>query len=902
MAGKAAGDADGVTPMMAQYLRIASENPGYVLFYRMGDFYELFLGDAEVASKVLGIVLTRRGKHLGEDIPMCGVPVTRSEEYLHRLIAHGLRVAICEQVEDPAEARRRGARSVVERAVVRLVTAGTVTEEGLLEAAEPSRLVAVARASARGAVGVASVDITTGCFVVCETSPEGLGAVLARLEPREVVTDDATADDPLIGPAVTEGRHALTRAALRQASPESSERVLREWYGTATLDGFGALTPAEVAAGAVAVTYVARTQVASRPNLRPPCRLDAENGTVEIDASTRASLEITRSMSGERRGSLLHAVDQTVTPAGSRLLAERLAGPVTDVGAIRGRHDAVAWLVEAPALRAALRGALRGMTDLSRATSRLALGRGGPRDLAAVRDGLATAAGVSSAMSAHGSVPPDMAGAAARALATGDALRADLADVLADEPPLSRRDGGFVREGFDPDLDATRSLRDEARRFVAGLQARYCEETGVRTLRVKHTGQHGYLVEVPQSAAEGLASRHGGRFSRRHTLTDAVRFSTVELSDLDARVASAGERALELEGAAFDALAARVAESSEAVNLVADADGGGRRRVLPRRGGRLEGLVPPGGGRGQRLQGRRGAAPGGGGGARGARGAPSCPTTATCRGTPGAAGVAVVTGPNMAGKSTFLRQNAVIAVLAQAGSFVPADSAHVGVVDRLFSRVGASDDLARGRSTFMVEMVETAAILNGAGPRSLVVMDEIGRGTATYDGLSIAWAAMEHLHDENRCRCLFATHYHELTGLKGRDRLSNLSMRVVEHEDEVVFAHEVVAGAAGRSYGIHVARLAGLPASALRRAGSLLADLEARGRKGGPRATPPEMTLFDFAERQRAEPPTARPPDPALVALDALDPDALSPRQALQALYDLKRARAGAPSANRASA
>ncbi len=886
-----AADGDGVTPMMAQYIGIKEAHAGYLLFYRMGDFYELFLDDAEVAAKALGIALTKRGKHQGADIPMCGVPVERSEDYLHRLIARGHRVAVCEQVEDPAEARLRGAKSVVRREVVRLVTPGTVTEDGLLEPGEPSRLVAVARPDPRGPVGVASVDITTGCFTVAETPAGDLDAMLSRLQPREVVADDALVDADDTGAALRGGHHVLTRAARRHGSAESAARAVREWYGVATLDGFGAMGEAEVSAASVALSYVARTQIAARPNLRPPERLDATNGTVGIDAATRNSLELTRTLAGERKGSLLHAIDATMTPAGSRLLAERLAGPITDVALIAERLDAVARLHADHPLRSSLRKALKGMPDLSRATSRLALGRGGPRDLAAVRDGLATGRRVAAALDGAGALPSTARAAGAAVGCAPDLLEA-LTGMLADDPPPNRRDGGFVRPGHDPALDAEVTLRDETRTIVAALQARYVGETGMRTLRIKHNGSLGYFVEVPQASAEALAK--DGVFHRRQGMSDAVRFTTDELADLDRRISAAGERALQIEQAAFDRCAGAVAASSIPLNRIADAVAevdvtcslaevaASRGWTRPMVDGSLAFVV---------RQGRHPVVEA----ALQDRGESFVPNDCDLSGHAGGkaagGGVAIVTGPNMAGKSTFLRQNALLAILAQCGSFVPAGEARIGVVDQVFSRVGASDDLARGRSTFMVEMVETAAILNRAGPRSLVVMDEIGRGTATWDGLALAWAAVEHIHHQNRSRTLFATHYHELTALSKRHpRLVNLHMRVNEFEGEVAFAHEVAPGAAGRSYGIHVAKLAGMPPRALERARDILEGLEGGARKGGAKARAAELPLFDFAHG-RPEPPPPRL-DPALAALDALDPEQMSPREAMQALFALKEARA----------
>ena len=875
------------TPMMAQYIEIKAANPGCLLFYRMGDFFELFFDDAEIASRALGITLTKRGKHGGLDIPMCGVPVDRADDYLHRLIAAGHRVAVCEQTEDPAEAKKRGGKSVVQRAVVRLVTPGTLTEDRLLEPARANLLVAVARrrlSDTAWCYGLASVDISTGRFSVSETDGEGLAAEIARIDPREIVLPDTIHDDPDLKAVWRDGKAALTPLPRDGLDPASAERRLREFYGVATLDAFGTFTRAEIAAAGSALSYVERTQFGSRPALQPPARL-AGGATLLIDPATRANLELMRTLGGERQGSLLAAVDRTLTAAGGRLLAERLAGPLTGLAAIIRRQDALAFLVAGRELREGLRERLGRAPDSSRALSRLSLGRGGPRDLACLRDGLEAAAGIASQLDRVGDLPDETAEACETARGAPPTLAAELKRALADELPLLRRDGGFIRPGYDPALDETRELAQDSRRVVAALQARYAAETGCRTLRVKHNNVIGYYVEVPQAAGEELA-RAGGAFIHRQTMAGAMRFTTTELGELEGKIASASERALRLELGHFDALSAAVGEAAPAIAAAAEALAlldvtaaladladdlawtrpklddslafrieGGRHPVveaaLKRTG---EPFIANGTAIGGEREGR----------------------------------ILLVTGPNMGGKSTYLRQNAVLAVLAQAGSFVPATAAHLGIVDRLFSRVGAADDLARGRSTFMVEMVETAAILNGATRRSLVILDEIGRGTATFDGLSIAWAAIEHLHEENRCRALFATHFHELTALGERlPRLANATLRTTDWNGDVVFLHEVVPGAADRSYGLQVARLAGLPAAVVERAKVILTELEKQDRERPKAALIDDLPLFAAARPAQAAPKPAEP-DPLRAALAKVDPDALSPREALEALYRLK--------------
>ena len=873
-----------LTPMMAQYFEIKSANPDCLLFYRMGDFYELFFEDAEIASRALGIVLTKRGKHDGQDIRMCGVPVERADDYLNRLIALGLRVAVCEQIEDPAEAKKRGAKSVVKREVIRLVTPGTITEEQLLEPGRARLLVAVQRVRAgdgRWAYGLAALDLSTGAVSLSEADEAGLAAEIARLEPSEVVAAQALYDEPAFQRLVADMRLAATPLAREAGDSAAAERRVCEFYGVETLDGFGAFTRAEVAALALALAYVKRTQFEAEPALSPPTRR-ARGASLEIDAATRANLELTRTLSGAREGSLLATIDLTVTPAGARLIAERLASPLTNPEAINQRLDSLDFLVEAAPIREALRRALAGAPDFLRSLSRLSLDRAGPRDLAAIRDGLAAAHELARILDAADELPAGLLRSYALLRADCGALSRDLEAMLADELPLVKRDGGFVRAGALSPLDEARALRDETRRVIAEMQASYAQETAVRQLKIKHNNVLGYYIETPQAQGEAMLKPPlSATFIHRQTMAGALRFTTAALVDLEARIASSAERALALELDAFERLRQACLAESEALRgfgaAIADIDVAAALAEIAVKREWTRPVVDAS--LAFRIQGGRHPVVEA---ALKAAGEPFVANDCDLSGDVADGGrIAVVTGPNMAGKSTFLRQNALIALVAQLGSHVPAARAHIGVVDRLFSRVGAADDLARGRSTFMVEMVETAAILNQATSRSLVILDEIGRGTATFDGLSIAYACVEHLSAVNRSRALFATHFHELTQLaETLPRLTNLTMRVSEFKGSLVFLHEVVAGAADRSYGIQVAKLAGLPASVVKRARKVLADLEA----SRPSGTLNSLPLFSY------EPPKPQPAhDELREAMSALDPDAMTPREALDALYALRR-------------
>ncbi|HZR72796.1 DNA mismatch repair protein MutS [Bradyrhizobium sp.] len=881
-----------VTPMMEQYLEIKAANPDMLLFYRMGDFYELFFEDAEIASRALGIMLTKRGKHQGADIPMCGVPVERSDDYLHRLIAQGFRVAVCEQMEDPAAARARGAKSVVRRDVVRLVTPGTLTEDTLLDARANNYLLAIARmrgSSGADRLGLAWIDISTSEFIVTECSISELAATLSRINPNEIIVTDALYGDTDIGSTLREWP-AVTPLTRDVFDSSTAERRLCDYFAVATMDGLSAMSRLEATAAAAAVTYIDRTQVGKRPPLSPPSR-EASGTTMAIDPATRANLELTRTLGGERRGSLLDAIDCTVTSAGSRLLAQRLAAPLTEASAIARRLDAIAAFVADSGLRDDLRTTLHAAPDLSRALARLSLGRGGPRDLAGLRDAILAADQALAQLARMQEPPQDVVAIMAALRRPSRELAREFARALAEQLPLLKRDGGFVREGYEAALDESRILRDASRLVVASMQARYADDTGVKGLKIRHNNVLGYFVEVTAQHGDKLMSPPlNANFIHRQTLAGQVRFTTSELGEIEAKIANAGDRALGLELEIFEKLCALAVAASEDLRAAAYAFASldvatalAKRAVddnyvRPDVDGSLSFAIE--GGRHPVVEQalKRDGQP---------FIANACDLSPAPQQQSGQ--IWLLTGPNMAGKSTFLRQNALIALLAQSGSYVPASRARVGIVDRLFSRVGAADDLARGRSTFMVEMVETAVILNQASERSLVILDEIGRGTATFDGLSIAWAAIEHLHEANRCRALFATHYHELTALSAKlPRLFNATVRVKEWQGNVVFLHEVLPGSADRSYGIQVAKLAGLPPSVIARAKSVLAKLEAQDRGQTARALADDLPLFAVPSRAAAEPAAPSEGEKLIEAVKALHPDEMSPREALEALYALK--------------
>ncbi|MCL4132556.1 UNVERIFIED_CONTAM: hypothetical protein GTU68_014678 [Idotea baltica] len=846
--------------MMAQYLEIKADHPDALLFYRMGDFYELFFDDAIAAAGALDIALTKRGKHLGEDIAMCGVPHHAAEGYFLTLIRKGHRVAVCEQLESPAEAKKRGYKSVVKRGVTRVVTPGTLTEDALLDARRHNFLAAYS--DVRGEGALAWVDISTGAFSVLVCDIAGLGPELARLGPKEVLVSEA--GEAAAGSIIEDSGAAIT--ILGNAAFDS------------TNDGFGAFGRAEIAAMSAVVEYLDITQKGKLPLLRAPTR-EARDASMQIDASTRKSLELTRSVNGTRAGSLLSVIDHTLTSGGARLLERRLSSPSRDLGQISARQDAVAWCLENVGTAALLEDRLREVPDLDRALSRLSLDRGGPRDMTAVRSAIAQAERIAEAL--PNDMPESLA-QAAKDLVGQNALLNLLDDALIAEPPLLARDGGFIATGYDNELDEFRSLRDEGRSVIAGLQSRYCELAGVPALKIKHNNVLGYFVEVTAThAAKMLAAPLTETFIHRQTTANQVRFTTVELSELETRILNAGGRCLEIEKRLYYCLRVQILNQAALLFTLAKGLSEFDLSTAMARLARQEGWVRP-----NMSTNREFVITGGR--------HPVVEAALKHTGTPFVANdcnlsddsIWLLTGPNMAGKSTYLRQNALIAVLAQMGAFVPAKNAHIGIVSQIFSRVGASDDLSKGQSTFMVEMVETAAILNQADDRALVILDEIGRGTATYDGLSIAWATLEHLHKVNRCRALFATHYHEMTSLSDKlDGVANATVSVKEWEGDVIFLHEVKQGTADRSYGVQVARLAGLPKTVVDRAKVVLEALEKGEREGQQKAFIDDLPLFS-ATPSPLQSKTA--PSEVEARLKNVLPDDLSPKEALELIYELR--------------
>ncbi len=863
---KAKEDWANATPAMAQYLKLKGEHPDYLLFYRMGDFYELFFDDAVKASSILDIALTKRGKHAGEDVPMCGVPVHSHDVYLERLIQGGCKVAICEQLEDPAEAKKRGYKAVVHRDVVRIVTPGTLTEETLLDARRSNYLAALVDRDSM--LALSWLDISTGEFHVATPTRTTLAAELARIAPRELLVPEGMQNLPQLD----DWKNILTVQPPSVFDPRRAERCLKEVYAVTSLDVFGTFDAAQVSACGALVDYVKLTQKSELPRLDPPKSQQA-GGHMLIDAATQRNLELMVTLSGEKRGSLFHTIDETITSAGARLLASWLLAPSTHVPLIRARHAQVGYFVEAETLRMEVRAQLQSCPDIERALSRLALNRGGPRDMLAIMEGLQAAHLVRVQLEKQEAEPPDELLSLRDRLSGHEELVATLRAALKPDGGLLARDGNFVADGYSAALDELRSLRDESKRLIANLQQKYAQATGIGSLKIRFNNVLGYYIEITQTHQSKVLES----FIHRQTLVGSLRYTTVELSELERKIGEAADRALKLELEIFAELAEDIRTARERIVDTARALASidvfaalaelavKRYYVRPEIEDTLAFDI---------REGRHPVVE-----ASLARTTHEPFVANDCNLEP-AQRLWLLTGPNMAGKSTFLRQNALIAILAQMGSFVPAEAATIGIVDALFSRVGAADDLARGRSTFMVEMVETAAILHQATERSLVILDEIGRGTATFDGLSIAWATIEHLHNAIRCRALFATHYHELTGLTDSlDALACHSMKVKEWKGTLVFLHEVASGAADRSYGIHVAKLAGLPAPVIVRAGEILHQLEQQ--PVGASHLPASLPLFSYAPAQES--------NVLRDELAALVPDALTPMQALEILYKLKK-------------
>ncbi len=869
-----------VTPMIAQFLKIKSEYPDALLFYRMGDFYELFFDDAIAAATALDISLTKRGKHLGEDIPMCGVPHHASENYLLTLIRKGFRVAVCEQLESPAEAKARGSKSVVNRGVVRLVTSGTLTEESLLSARENNYLSAFA--ILRDESAFAWVDVSTGDFHVQNCPRISFGPMLAQLNPAEILISESNYENFL----EQTKEFGSTLTSLSPASFDSTSGIKRlcDLFKVNSIDGFGSFSRSEISALGAIIDYLEITQKGKLPALKIPIKENLEN-FVQIDSSTRRNLELTQTLSGSKNGSLLRVIDRTVTGPGARLLEKRLSSPSTCIKTITPRLDSIDVFKSNNMLRMEIQNTLKQTADMERAFLRISLDRGGPRDFLAIRDSLEKGQDLSKSLI---NLNSNLIEEAEKNLNGNEKIIALLKDVFSDSAPLLARDGGFIRSGFNVQLDDIKKLRDDGRQIISSMQAQFSSMTGIGSLKIKYNNVLGYFIETPATHAKKmLGEEFSNTFIHRQTTANAVRFTTLELSEIETKILNASGRALSLELEIFEQTKIKILEFSENILLAAKAlaeidlavaladiavsENWCRPKLdTSRKFKIIEGRHPV-------VEAALQKEPSG------VFIANNCDLSA---GSDGDKPIWLLTGPNMAGKSTFLRQNAIIALMAQIGSFVPAESAEIGIIDQLFSRVGASDDLARGRSTFMVEMVETAAILNQAGENALVILDEIGRGTATYDGLSIAWATLENLHNINKCRALFATHYHELTGLTvSLPGLMNATVSVREWEGDIIFLHEVRKGAADRSYGVQVAKLAGIPQTVINRATEVLEKLENNDQGGKTQTLIDELPLFNISPSNLVKPDTTSSVE---IELKSIHPDELTPKDALSLIYKLK--------------
>ena len=890
------------SPVIAQYLELKAINPGYLMMIQLGDFFELFFEDAILASEKLGLTLTKRGTYQGKDIPMAGVPIRTINDYLQKAIKAGFNVAIIEQLEDPAEAKKRGSKAVVKRDVTRLVTPGTLTEDSLLEPGKNNYLTALFQnPSETGSditYALASLDISTGEFLVSETTAQDLNGEIARLEPSELLISDTLQNAPQIITllASTSGIHTPVPHAY--FSSLSGEEALKTTLKVQDLAGFGSYSRGEFAAIGAVMKYVELTQIGNIPLIRPPSR-SRQTNHMAIDAATRTNLELIKSSHNTKKGSLFAAIDRTVTSAGARALAAQINAPLLNVKEINNRLDVLAFFISNSALRDKLRNTIRHLPDMARALSRLTLNRGGPKDLGAIKDGLICADNLLQQLETlkEDHLPPLLQSLTQQLIFAAGKLRDQLTKALKEELPLSARDGDFVKEGYNEQLDEQRCLRDESRSILANLQATYREQTQIKSLKIRHNNQFGYFIEVTQANADNLLNGPLSEiFRHRQTLANNVRFSTEELIEIESKITQAADRALIIEGQVFNELSevtlkngkelTKLTESLAALDvflglaLVSEEENYHRPQIDDSKAFEITNGRHPVVEQALRQQ----------------KAGPfienNCDLAKPSQ--KNTAHIWLLTGPNMAGKSTFLRQNALIAIMAQMGCFVPATKAHIGLIDRLFSRVGASDDLARGRSTFMVEMVETAAILNQSTDRSLVILDEIGRGTATFDGLSIAWATIEYLHNKSKTRALFATHYHELTSLKEKlQGITNATIEVKEWNDDIVFLHQVVKGAADRSYGIQVAKLAGLPTPVIKRAQEVLTCLETESQQSGTIHHLGDLPLFSLdgppiKDAQEERPETNPRAGKIHDEIEKLNPDDLTPKQALDVIYKLK--------------
>ncbi|MDF3047426.1 MAG: mismatch repair protein MutS [Candidatus Midichloriaceae bacterium] len=798
-----------LTPMMQQYLSIKAEHQDCLLFYRLGDFYELFFDDATTAAPILDVVLTKRGKSEDDHIPMCGVPYHSCNPYISKLLKAGFKIAICEQLESPAEAKKRGAKSVVRREVVRIITAGTILEDHLLESNQDQNLVGIHLLDDE--LNISSVDITTGRLILQKSSAQSLGNDLVRLKPREILLADKTFNHPIIRKSLDPYKSMLSLRADSLFSSARAAEKIKQFYGILSLDSLGSLDAGEIIVLGSLLEYISYTQKGIKPRLEKPRKLNTSH-YLEIDCATRRNLEIMESISGDRKKSVIHVIDKTITPMGSRLFAHHIAFPLANPAAINKRLDVVEFFIRNEAIITSIRELLKSMPDLERLVGKVFAERAHFQDLIMIREGLKCALSIADNLRIHSEALPDILKIALNQIGDFSDVLEVLSKALAANI-MDVQNQKYIKPGFSPKLDGLYVLKTDASSAIQKLLDKYKNLTGINNLKINFNNMLGYFIEVTASQITKINTES---FTLRQSMVSSSRYTTKELQDLEREIAECDQNIAAEESEIFTNLCAKVKRISEQIiscaHSIANIDVGSSNAFFARKHKCVRPIVDDSyefiveAGRHPLVESYAGSA--------------FIPNSCTMDASHN---LWLITGPNMAGKSTFLRQNAVIIIMAQMGCYVPAKSARIGVVDKLFSRIGASDDISSGHSTFMVEMIETANILNNSTARSFLILDEVGRGTSTKDGLSIAWAILENINNKIKARTLFATHYHELTDLEGvLPNLKCYTMRVKEWDNKVVFIHEVISGKADKSYGIHVAQLAGLPAEVIGRAGELL--------------------------------------------------------------------------------
>jgi DNA mismatch repair protein MutS len=852
-----------VTPMMKQYLDTKLEYQNHILFYRMGDFYEMFFEDAVTASSILGIALTKRGQHNNQDIPMCGVPFHSADSYIAKLIEQGYKVAISEQMESPEEAKKRGHKSVVRREVVRIITPGTLTEDNLLISNSSNFLLAIA--SIREEIALSWADISTGEFYTIQTNIHSLNNELHRICPKEILISDRLYQNETVSNILADFRRIITIQANNLFDLNKAEHKIKQYYEVISSQVFDAYKPVEIIACGAILEYIELTQKTNQLKIHHPKRLD-NNLFMAIDASTRRNLELNVTTAGEKKGSLLNLINNTKTSSGSRLLTQYLAAPLIDVEAINNRLNLVEFFIQNNQLREEIISLLGHSGDIERSLSRFSFNRAGPRDLDVIKRSLQSADAIAANFAQFsGNINSSLQHHLSN-FADFEGLLIELENALQEQLPMLARDGGFIKQGYNNRLDQLYDLKDNGQAELQNLRQKYIKETGINTLKITYNNVLGYFIDITPQHASKMKDE---LFIHRQTLANSVRYTSTELRTLETELLNVSDNILKLEISLYNALVEEVLKKSDQLSLLANSLSTidvacnfaklaiSNNYVRPLLDQSLEFNI---------VEGRH----------------PVIEDFLTkqkqefvandCRLVP-EHNLWLITGPNMAGKSTFLRQNALIAILAQIGSYVPAKSAHFGIIDKIFSRVGAADDLARGRSTFMVEMVETANILNNSTKRSLIILDEIGRGTSTYDGVSIASACLEYIHDNLKSRALFATHYHELTALSNQlPSLICYTMQIKEWQNKVIFLHKIIPGVADKSYGIHVASMAGLPKIVIQKAEHILLNLE----QGHNQTMNLDLKSIVIEN------------NPVIDLLNDLDIDELSPKEALEVLYKIK--------------